>query len=1072
MSKTRTKPKILFNFGYVKDQAKAGSWRRGYDYYRNSKIQDIKLNKEGIQAKVKGNYKEAYQITLAYKPDQVKATCTCPLEEEWCKHAVAVALRSIEENLWEKFWNLPVEDYICNPNVVETVEDYMGSYRIFVSEKKKPKRISLKFLDRQSGRLIKQIEELLKMILEIQASGDYEFNEATRREINVLKFVYAQGQIQARDGWYHLPINTADEIFALLAQCEEVCDTNNRRIVFEEEPLKLVMSVNVSTAGNVLVSLHWHRTNPNDAYPLEEVGLFGSNCSYGLYKNHLFPLTNTLEQLPNKLAKNTFTDIRDADGGKFMYEDLPKLRKLVEIDEADIVHQVSLKQRPPKKILNLELVDPVTLKIRVSLEFDYDGVVVPYSKSAPDTPYVMVVKKSEDLIYWVKRDMKAEQAAYESLLQGNMEPIQTNYLFAEGDDAIDFYNLALKELNEGDWTVKKVDENEDFGFLKVADDPLKVWAAIDFDKSVDFFNMKIFCRIGERQMDLDDVREQMLQGKKYFLLPGEGYVEIPLATILQFGRTLQALDAEKLEEDDYDIYRIETFKAGLIAELTEQGVELDLSEKFGEFWHLITSFNTLEDIPVPDNVNAELRPYQKQGFNWLWFLYSYGLNGILADDMGLGKTLQTLVLLQHAKNTNGPRPNLVVCPSSIVYNWVNEARKFTPDLKILNLTGPNRIESYRQIENADLVITSYSIMRRDVRALKGYSFRYVILDESQNIKNWESQTAKASKKVPCNHRLALSGTPIENRLLELWSVFDFLMPKFLYDIDEFRYRFVTPIEERGNIDAERRLKKQVFPFILRRLKQDVAKELPPKVESIQYCELTEKQQEAYLEILEQTREQVFSQVAATGLEGSQMSIFSALLRLRQICCHPKLMGPELSQGVNESGKFDTLKDMVQEIIAEGGRILLYSQFVEMLKIMRSWLEVEGIRYEYLTGETPTDQRGNIVDRFNNDDSIPVFLISLKAGGTGLNLTGADYVILYDPWWNPAAEDQAADRAHRIGQKKTVFVYRMVTKGTVEEKIMKLKDRKRDLVDSIISADRSMGKLLTFEDLKDILTPDF
>ncbi|MBY0405000.1 MAG: DEAD/DEAH box helicase, partial [Cyanobacteria bacterium] len=409
-------------------------------------------------------------------------------------------------------------------------------------------------------------------------------------------------------------------------------------------------------------------------------------------------------------------------------------------------------------------------------------------------------------------------------------------------------------------------------------------------------------------------------------------------------------------------------------------------------------------------------------------------------------------------------------PTSVVFNWVHEAHKFTPDLKIIDLTGPNRYTQYKKIKEADLVVTSYALLRRDILALKGYGFRYVILDESQNIKNYESQTAQASKELQCNHRLALSGTPIENRLSELWSVFDFLMPTFLYDIDEFRYKYGVPIEEKGNRDAERRLRKQVFPFILRRLKRDVAQDLPPKVESITYCELTEKQQELYLDILEKTRDQVFAQVNEKGVAGSQMSIFSALLRLRQICCHPQLLGEELSQGLAESGKFEALKDMLEEIISEGHRVLLFSQFVEMLKLMRQWLERKGIKYEYLTGETK--DRETIVNRFNSDDSIPIFLISLKAGGTGLNLTGADYVIHYDPWWNPAAEDQATDRAHRIGQTKSVFVYRFIAKGTVEEKIMKLKERKRDLVDSIISADKSVGKMLSFEDLKDILTPDF
>ena len=627
-------------------------------------------------------------------------------------------------------------------------------------------------------------------------------------------------------------------------------------------------------------------------------------------------------------------------------------------------------------------------------------------------------------------------------------------------------NAILPELQNRETDPWHVKISGDLSSLKASVDPLKVKARIDFSNTVDQFTLAIDCSIGDRQMSLDEVRQHLMQGKKYFFLKSHGYIEIPLTIILQFTKTLQAFDAEEVGVDQY---KIMTFKAGLIAELVEMGVELDLSKKFQKFWDVISATSSMEEMEVPKNVNAELRPYQKQGFNWLWFLYSYGLNGILADDMGLGKTLQALVVLQHAKNEDGQRPSLIVCPSTIVFNWVNEAKRFTPELNIVNLTGASRHAEYKKVKKADIVITNYALLRRDIRALKEYNFRYVILDESQYIKNMDSQTAQASKRIQADHRLALSGTPIENRLTELWSVFDYLMPGFMYDIDEFKYRYVNPIEERQNRDAERRLKKQVFPFILRRLKQDVAKDLPPKIESIKYCQLTDKQQELYLDILEKTKDEVFSKVGPDGKPTNQ-SIFSALLRLRQICCHPKLMGEEMSGGLKESGKLEALQDMIEEIIAEGGRILLYSQFVEMLKIVRSWLEVKGIQYEYLTGETK--DRENAVYRFNNDETIPIFLISLKAGGTGLNLTGADYVIHYDPWWNPAAEDQATDRAHRIGQNKTVFVYRLITKGTVEEKIMKLKDRKRDLVDSIIAADRSVGKMLSFEDLKEILSPDF
>ncbi|MDD3420662.1 MAG: DEAD/DEAH box helicase, partial [Candidatus Gastranaerophilales bacterium] len=505
-------------------------------------------------------------------------------------------------------------------------------------------------------------------------------------------------------------------------------------------------------------------------------------------------------------------------------------------------------------------------------------------------------------------------------------------------------------------------------------------------------------------------------------------------------------------------------------ELLDLGIEFKMSKKFQKFWDQISTFNTMEEVSLPKGLNAELREYQAKGLSWLWFLYSYGLNGILADDMGLGKTVQTLALIQKAREEKGKTPSLVICPTTVVFNWENEINKFTPDLKVVNLTGATRSGLYKEIKDADVVITSYALVRRDIEKLRKYDFRFIILDESQNIKNADSQTAQAVKRLKGVHRFALSGTPIENRLSELWSIFDFLMPDFLYDEAEFNYRFVVPITEREDKTVGARLKRQIFPFILRRMKRDVAKDLPDKVENLAYCELTPEQREFYMEVLDATKQEIFG-LADGGrtLEKNRMSIFAALLRLRQICCHPRLYDKTGARGKIDSGKFEKLKAMLEEIVDEGHRVLLFSQFVDMLDIIKDWLTKKGIKHEYLTGQTK--DRKEKVERFNEDSTIPIFLISLKAGGTGLNLTGADYVIHYDPWWNPAVEDQATDRAYRIGQTKKVFVYRIITKGTVEEKIQKLKSKKRDLVDSIISVDRDIGKSLTYDDLKEILSAD-
>ena len=641
--------------------------------------------------------------------------------------------------------------------------------------------------------------------------------------------------------------------------------------------------------------------------------------------------------------------------------------------------------------------------------------------------------------------------------------MQTNNLALEKENAIDFYNYYIQQAGDG-WVFE---EKDDMSFFKLTKDKFELCADIDFAiNTTDSFEIDLYGRVGEEILPFDDVYSLTTDGSKYIRIKNLGFAEVPTDSVYSLLKAFNTFDVYRNDENKYIV---KTYRAGLLSEMENLGMTIKMSRKFSKFWKQISTFSTMDVPSLPRGINAELREYQTRGFGWLWFLYQYGLNGILADDMGLGKTLQALALLQKAKEKNKKATSLVVCPTSVVFNWENEIEKFAPGLSCLKLTGSDRKELFKEISKYDIVITSYALVRRDIEKLKKYEFRYVILDESQNIKNADSQTAQSVKELKCKHKLALSGTPIENRLEELWSIFDFLMPGFLFDKSEFNYRYVNPITEREDKTVEKRLKSQIYPFILRRMKRDVAKDLPDKIENVAYCELTPEQKDFYMEVLDSTKEELFKSIEEHGIEKSRMSIFSALLRLRQICCHPRLYDKENIKGIKESGKFEQLKEMLKEIIAEGHRVLLFSQFVDMLDIIKEWLEREGIKHEYLTGKTKNRQEA--VENFNSNPTIPIFLISLKAGGTGLNLTGADYVIHYDPWWNPAVEDQATDRAYRIGQTKKVFVYRMITKGTVEEKIQKLKSRKRDLVDSVISVDRNIGKSLTYEDLKDIFSLD-
>lgn len=485
-----------------------------------------------------------------------------------------------------------------------------------------------------------------------------------------------------------------------------------------------------------------------------------------------------------------------------------------------------------------------------------------------------------------------------------------------------------------------------------------------------------------------------------------------------------------------------------------------------------------------------LRPYQKHGVAWLGFLRAQGFGGILADEMGLGKTLQVLAHLAHGRSGesthagSGPRlPVLVVCPTSLVFNWAAEAARWTPQLRVVTLEGPDRHLRFDQIPVSDLAITSYALIRRDADRYRSLEFDTVILDEAQHIKNRQTQNAQAVKAIRARHRLVLTGTPLENSVLDLWSIYDFLMPGYLGTAADFRERYEIPIARERDTASMARLARRVRPFLLRRLKRDVVQELPAKLEQVAYCDLNDEQAAVYQQLLAHTRKEVTEAVGEAGLARSRMLVLTALLRLRQVCCDLRLLDsksetPETQSGVIAArggpaasdtapgGKIQMFSELLDEILDGGHRVLVFSQFTSMLKLLRDDLKARELDYCYLDGST-TD-RAAVVDRFQRESSIPVFLISLKAGGVGLNLTGADTVIHFDPWWNPAVEDQATDRAHRLGQTRVVTSYKLITRGTVEEKILNLQRKKRELIAATLTDEGALAGNLTWEEITELL----
>ena len=557
-----------------------------------------------------------------------------------------------------------------------------------------------------------------------------------------------------------------------------------------------------------------------------------------------------------------------------------------------------------------------------------------------------------------------------------------------------------------------------------------------------------------------DLQQLAAASGNFVNLPDAGWVQLDLKAVQDAQEAMADLGVDGLSALEQKI-RIEQ-----AAHLDEDGLAKFVpSEELEQLRGRLDEFEGIEVTALPDGVCAQMRPYQLDGFNFLCHLANLKLGGILADDMGLGKTLQTLTWLSWLRTSRRKnaktKPSLVVCPASVLHNWRRESERFTPDMKVLVLeSGQARHNLRKKVPDHDIVVTNYSILRRDLEALSKFAFRAIILDEAQFIKNPGAQVTKSVKELKADHKLALTGTPIENRMLDLWSIVDFVQPNYLGNQDHFSQvydlRGAEKDESAARI-ARRKLSAKLRPLLLRRVKKQVAKDLPDRVEQRLDCELPEEQRKLYLAELKRSREQVMKAVKQKGVAKSKMHVLAALTRLRQICCHPGLVGSD-----TESGKMDTLYELVEPLLEEGHKVLVFSQFVRMLQILEKQCEDRSMPTYMLTGETKNRQ--DIVNAFQEDESPAIFLLSLRAAGTGLNLTSASYVVIYDPWWNPAVEAQAIDRTHRIGQTATVNAYKMISPGTVEEKIWDLQQQKAKTVSDVLGDD-GFAKGLTTNDLE-------
>ncbi|HEY1024862.1 MAG TPA: DEAD/DEAH box helicase, partial [Sphingobacteriaceae bacterium] len=696
---------------------------------------------------------------------------------------------------------------------------------------------------------------------------------------------------------------------------------------------------------------------------------------------------------------------------------------------------------------------------QLQLHFKYGDYAFPAGSERQVT--VKMEKLDDDYIFHrVKRSLQWEKGKLDELTAMGLKTAGALFINLEVDQSVDdpetdqsftvieWLNDHHEELKAKGFRFEQPEGQKRFVFGNSKVD-------LEFRENNDWFDIYAMVYFGPYQIPFIELKHHILHRIREFTLPSGEIAVIPEKWFSQYGNLLHFTDGRsELKLKKHHLGLINDFANSELATIT-------MDRKLQK----LADFTEIEDVSTPLNFNGTLRSYQKAGYNWFHFLRKFNFGGCLADDMGLGKTVQTLALLQKIKeeHNGAPATSLIIMPTSLIYNWLNEAGKFAPELKILVHTGSFRNKDVEQFTGYDLILTTYGITRVDADLMKQVYFHYIILDESQNIKNAASKAFKAVKTLKSKHKLILSGTPVENSVNDLWTQMSFINPGLLGNQTFFQTDFVTPIEKKRDDEKARKLQALIKPFVLRRTKSQVATELPPKSEHIFYCQMSEDQAQYYEKIKSEYRNELLKGLEAGTLRSSNVQILQGLTTLRQIANHPEMVDREYE---GDSGKFESVIATLENVLSLGHKVLVFSQFVKHLDIFRDHFEKEGTRYAYLDGGTKN--RGEVVKDFQENEDIRLFLISIKAGGVGLNLTEADYVFILDPWWNPAVEQQAIDRTHRIGQKKNVFIYKFITKDSVEEKILALQNRKRAVAESLITTEESFVKSLTEADIREIL----
>lgn len=1054
----------------------ATTYFKGHEYYKEGRVKNVRTtsNNDYFVANVQGE--KSYYTEVEFNMNgYIKSTrCNCLAYKKYggdCKHIVALLI-VIQNFQKEK----TVERRIEKKKTQGNIKNILHYYEEAEIEGKKELELEVNYeftKDESSINLrvgeerlyvVRRMSDFLSEIInkEIVVFGknftynpeEHYFNEKDQELIDFLIILYENYDINSGgysgskytstfDGKYMtLSDSSLKKFFELME--ERSMNLNIDGLVVEdtrivEDRLDLKFKVEEEDK-DLLIKL----VDEENFVALTE------DCKYLFYRDRIYKIPRSqsrfLSPMINEIKGKDLKSIRVEESLKetFVSELLLNIGKYTDLTIDEKVES-SIYSQDLESLIYFDRKGEV---IHGRVEFNYGDIKInPFSSKEKE-------EKSREKI--LLRDSEKERKILSLLERGDFKVADGGFYLEDEEKIFEFINDVIPSLQEFS-QIYYTDQFKEISLIESDSfsGAFKMTSGLDllsFDFDIEGIDMT----------ELEDVFNALKERKKYYKLKNGAFLSLDNRELNQVFEMIDYLDVD-VDSFKNGSIQIPKYRTIYVDKFIEDR-EIGFIKKSTDFKKLVMDIREPDDIDykLPKGLKADLRDYQKFGFKWLKTISNYGFGGILADEMGLGKTVQMIAFLLSEKEIKGPAANLLIVPTSLVYNWEDELRRFSPSLDLVIVSGSKeeRREIIKGAGDYDVIITSYPLIRKDIHDYKDIDFRYIVLDEAQYIKNRGSLSAKSVKQLKAKNYFALTGTPMENSLSELWSIFDFLMPGYLLSSRKFTEKYEKPIVRDNDQKKLRELNNHIRPFILRRLKKDVLKELPDKIEQKILVDMTDKQKKVYLAYLQAIKGDLGQEIGEKGYNRSHIKILAGLTRLRQLSCHPAVFLEDYKGG---SGKLDFLEELVEEAVASGHRILIFSQFTTMLAAIKERLEEINIDMVYLDGKTPMRDRGDLVKRFNKGEG-DVFLISLKAGGTGLNLTSADMVIHFDPWWNPAVEDQATDRAHRIGQENKVQVIKLITKGTIEEKIFELQEKKKEMIDKVIREGETLISKLSEEEI--------